>query len=274
MMSFMSDWFSVSPRYRRRLILVAALWFVGWLLILAPAQLAARLLQRALPQLELAAVEGSCWNGSARQAFWNLGNQRLALGRLDWQFNGWSLLWLHPSAHIATQWGEQMLDAQLRVGPTGVISLRDTRALFPVELAKLWLPVPARGVIGLNLQSAVIHNRLPQSIAGEIQWQRAQWQWGERWLPLGDYRLQLHTENNGELRGEISGEGDLASTGTLQFDPIKRAYEINAKLSASRGLPQEFRDSLVFLLNAKAVENSEQSAGAPLMLQLQRAGSW
>jgi hypothetical protein len=167
-----------------------------------------------------------------------------------------------------------MVDAQLRISPTGVINLRDTRALFPVELAKLWLPVPARGVIGLNLQSAVIEHRLPQSIAGEIQWQRAQWQWGDRWLPLGDYRLQLHTEKNGELRGEIVGEGDLASTGTLQFDPVKRAYQIDTKLSASRGLPQEFRDSLVFLLNAKPVENTEQGAGAPLMLQLQRNGSW
>ena len=273
-MGFIPDLFLFSQRYRRRLILAAILWFAGWLLALAPAQLAARLLQRALPQLELAAVEGSCWNGSARQAFINLGNQRLALGRLDWQLNSWSLLWLHPSAHIATQWGDQMLDAQLRVGPMGVITLRDTRALFPVELAKLWLPVPARGVIGLNLQSAVIQNRLPQNIVGEIQWQRAQWQWGDRWLSLGDYRLQLHSENTGELRGEISGEGDLASTGTLQFDPVKRAYQIDAKLSASRGLPQEFRDSLVFLLNAKPVENSEQGAGAPLLLQLQRNGAW
>lgn len=272
---------AITPQWRRRLCAAAALWLLACLLAFAPARVAARLFQLAVPQLELGALSGSFWQGSAGQAYVMIGKQRLALGRLDWQLQGWSLLWLHPSAHISAVWGEQLLDTTLRIGPTGRLTLRETRAVFPVTLARLWLPLPARGEIGLRLQTASLSRQGLQELTGEINWQRAQWQWGERWLALGDYQLQLHTEGASTLLGALDGKGDLAGSGKVTIDLAQRHYLVDAKLSASRGLPQEFRDSLVFLLGAKLQENTAPStassttgSGVPLPLVLQRSGNF
>lgn len=262
----------LSSRLRRVLIAAAILWFIGCLLALAPATAAARLLHWTMPQLELAAVEGSFWRGSAGQSFLAVGNQRVALGRLEWQLNGLSLLWLHPSAHISTEWGDQIVDAQVRVSPFGAVAVRDLRAVVPVDLVKLWAPVPARGALGLNFDAIDLDRRALPSLNGKIDWRRAQWQWGDRWLALGDYRFAVQTRD-GALAGEIGGGGDLAAQGKFTADLGKRSYAIDAQLSASRGLPQEFRDSLVFLLGAKPAA-TEAGAGSPVTMTLQRNGSW
>jgi hypothetical protein len=262
----------LSSRARRCLIVAALLWFVAALLALAPAAAAVRLLRWGAPQLELAAVDGSFWHGSAGQAFLNLGNQRVALGRLEWQLNGWSLLWLHPSAKISAEWGDQILDARLRVGPFGDVNVRELRAVMPVELVKIWAPVPARGALGVNIDAVDFNRQSLQSLRGKIDWRRAQWQWGDRWLMLGDYQFDMQT-HDGVLDGKIAGGSDLAATGAFTAHLEKRTYEINAQLSASRGLPQEFRDSLVFLLRAQP-QNPNAGAGEPVVLKLQRGGTW
>ncbi|MET0377490.1 MAG: type II secretion system protein N [Spongiibacteraceae bacterium] len=262
-----------SPRLRRGLIVAAALWFLSWLLVLAPAAATVRLLRWSVPQLELAAIDGSFWRGSAGQAFVTVGNQRIALGRLDWQLNGWSLLWLHPSAKISSEWGEQIVTTRLRVNPLGSVRLHELRAALPVELLKIWAPLPARGTLALNLDAVDFSRTTLQKIDGSIDWRRAQWQWGDRWLALADYQLNVATHNDGMVAGKISGAGDLAATGTLTANLETRAYDLNAQLSASRALPQEFRDSLVFLLRAQPV-NTDASAGGPVVMKLQRTGSW
>lgn len=268
---------SMPKRWRRGLIVAATVWLLACLLAFAPARVAARLFQLALPQLELGALSGSFWQGSAGQTYLTMGSQRLALGRLDWQLNAWSLLWLHPSAHVTAVWGEQLFDTNLRISPTGTLTLRETRAVFPVTLTRLWLPLPARGNIGLRVSAASFSRRGLQDLTGEISWQRAQWQWGERWLALGEYQLQLHTEGESKLLGAFDGKGDLSGGGKVVIDLAQRQYQIDAQLAASRGLPQEFRDSLVFLLGAKPQENKAPSAGtagAPLPLALQRSGNF
>lgn len=262
----------LSPRLRRALIGAAVLWFLACLLALAPASAAVRLLRWAVPQLELAAVDGSFWRGSAGQSFIAVGNQRVALGRLKWQLDGFSLLWLHPSAKISAEWGEQIVDARVRVSPLGAVVIRDLRAVVPVDLLKLWAPVPARGALGLNLESIAVDHRALQVLNGKIDWQRAQWQWGDRWLALGDYQFDVQTRD-GALDGTIAGGSDLAATGKFTADLAKRSYALDAQLSASRGLPQEFRDSLVFLLGAKPGA-SDAGAGSPATMTVQRSGTW
>lgn len=268
-----------AARVRRRWLVAALLWFLVCLVTLAPASAAVRLLTWRLPQLELAAVEGSFWQGRAGQAFWRIGNQRIALGRLDWNLSGWSLLWLHPSAHVSAEWGEQIVSTDLRVSPLGTVTLRDTRAALPVELVKIWAPIPARGTLTLALDRAEFDRDGLRELKGNGEWRRAQWQWGARWLALGDYQFSVNTDrqfsantdSNGAIAGSIKGAGDIGANGNFTFDARARRYGVQTKLTVSRGLPQEFRDSLIFLLGAKP--QPDATPGAPLVLQLERSGT-
>ena len=260
-----------SARVRRRWLVAGLLWFLVCVVTLAPASATVRLLAWRLPQLELAAVEGSFWQGRAGQAFWRIGNQRIALGRLDWDLSGWSLLWLHPRAHISAEWGEQIVSTDLRVSPFGSVTLRETRAALPVELVKIWAPIPARGTLTLALDRVEFDRDGLRELKGTGEWRRAQWQWGARWLALGDYQFSADSDSAGAMAGSIKGAGDVGANGTFTFDPRARRYGVQTKLTVSRGLPQEFRDSLVYLLGAKP--QPDAAPGTPLVLQLERSGT-
>jgi hypothetical protein len=146
-------------RYRRYVIGAAAVWFFSCLLWTAPASLMVAVLKALTPQLELQITEGSFWRGRAGAAFWRQGEQRFALGNIEWQLSPWSLLWLHPSAHITTNYGQQFIDARVRLSPLGTVQLRDARAALPVSALAHWLPMPAEGLLGLNLTRATIAHR-------------------------------------------------------------------------------------------------------------------
>jgi hypothetical protein len=265
--------FSFTRRQRRVVCGLALLWFVGWLAATAPAQLVPDVLKALNPALQCDGAEGSLWRGSAAWCSLRVNDQVLALGRLDWRLHPWSLLWLQPSAHVSTQWGDQLVDGDVRISPFGTLTLRDARVQLPVSLLHVWAPVPARGTLGARVESLQWRGHL-RELNGRLEWRDAQWQWGARWLRLGHYTVELRSESDQALTGQLSGEGDLAGAGKLAVNPDKRIWQVDVALSASRALPQEFRQSLIFLLGAKPVETNKAEAGAPEQLQLARQGSW
>jgi hypothetical protein len=251
---------------RRRLVIgMALLWFACCLLWSAPAALFAVIAQRAAP-LQLVAVSGSFWRGRAGQAYLLLGDQRVALGSVAWRVEPWSLLWLHPGAHISTAYGEQFIDARVRFSPLGNWQLRALRAAAPLQLAGHWLPLPARGVIALNIARADLAGGQLRALQGEVQWQRAGWQWRGRWLPLGNYRAQLQLQNAAQLQGALRADGAFAGSGEIAVDLHKKHYRWQMQLTPAAALPADFRDGAAALL---AVERAGQGRWL-----IRRSGGW
>lgn len=241
----------ISPRRWRRLALAAAvIWFVGCLLYSAPASLFAALLQRAAP-VQLSGVEGSFWHGRAAAADILWQGQRFALGRLEWRLNPWSLLWLHPGAQVSTHYGEQFLDTRLRLTPTGSVQLRDTRAALPLTALGRWLPLPAGGLLAADFAAVDIRGRELRLARGSVFWQRAQWQWNNNWLVLGDYRCQLDLQDAQAAHCTLQGDGALAMQGEVALDLQQKTYSLDAQLTAQASLPQDFRDGLGLILAAE-----------------------
>ncbi len=255
-------------RYRRYAIGLAAAWFFACLMWGAPASLMSALLKPIAPQLELRALEGGFWNGRAGTAFWLQDKQRIALGSVEWQLSPWSLLWLHPAAHIATSYGQQFVDARVRLSPLGTLQLRDVSAALPVAALTHWLPVPADGLLGLKLTRAEIAARgLPlRAVQGELQWQQAAWQWNSRWLTLGDYRCQLDMKDGAQLHAVLQGQGALGANGDALLNLNDKNYTLQLALTPAATLPQEFRDGIGMLLGG---ERDAQGRW-----QVKRNGKW
>lgn len=251
---------------RRRIWLAAILWFSFCLASTAPAQLLAVLLKPLLPQLQLQNVDGNFWRGSASQAFWLQGDKVIALGKTDWQINPWSLLWLHPSAHIATHYGEQFVDTQVRLSPLGRIALRSTTAAVPAQFISYWLPLPAKGLVALKLTAADISRQRVLAASGDIYWQQAQWQWGTQWVSLGDYRCALQIESAGDMHCALQGQGALGGNGDIHIDVAKKVWATDLKLKLAPTLPDEFRQMLTALL---ATQPDAQG-----QMQIKKDGHW
>lgn len=249
---------------RRSWVLAAVLWLVLCLLWTAPASLFAALMQKALPALRLEAVTGSFWQGRAGQAYWIWQGRLFSLGALQWRVKPWSLLWLRPGVHLSATYGEQFLDTEASIGVGGV-QLRDTRAALPISALSFWLPVPADGLLALRLNRARFDAGQPSELTGELDLQRMRWQWNERWLTLGDYRVQLKVDDNG-LTGDVSGGTTLAASGQVKADLETRKYRLSGTLKTSSDLPSELRDGIRLMLAAKPLGDG--------VWQLERSGNW
>jgi len=242
-----------TARRRRLAIAAASIWFFGCLLWTAPASLLVALLKPIAPQLELQIPEGGFWRGRAGAAFWHNNDQRFALGAVEWQLSPWSLLWLHPGAHITANYGQQFIDANVRLSPLGAVQLRDVRAALPVAALAHWLPMPADGLLGLKLARVEIARRDPQvrELQGEASWQQAAWQWSSRWVALGDYSCQLEMKESARIHVVLQGQGALAASGEATVNLKDKDYALQLLLSPAASLPQEFRDGLGLFLGGQ-----------------------
>ena len=241
--------FFFDRRWRKRALIAALIWFFSCLLYTAPAALFAQLLRVALPPLQLQNVSGSFWNGSAAQAFWfqNAGqqnNQAIALGSFEWHLRPWSLLWLHPSVHIAANYGEQFVDARVRISPLGNITLTQTSAALPAALLSSWAPVAARGQLALKLERAELSRAQVRAVQGTLYWQQAQWQWSSRWLALGDYRCELTMPASQQIHCAVQGQGALALDGAVDVNANERSWAVQLQLKAEPSSARGFSSGI------------------------------
>ena len=244
----MSVFATGDPRQRRLAVIAASLWFLICLLYSAPASLFAALAESG-GALQLRNLDGSFWRGRAGEAYVVLPDQqRIALGTLEWKLNPWSLLWLHPSAHLSTRYGEQFVETDVRVGPTGAVLLRNVRGSAPLAAFSRWLLLPAQGVLNIDLAELELSRRELRRVQGQLSWQQARWQWNTSWLTLGDYQCGLRMEKPAQLQCALQGDGALGLKGEVLFDLKEKNYAVQAQLRAADTLPQDFRTGLSLLL--------------------------
>ncbi|HSB96637.1 MAG TPA: type II secretion system protein N [Spongiibacteraceae bacterium] len=257
-----------TARRRRISVAAAAVWFFASLLWTAPASLMVAVLKPIAPQLELQIPEGGFWRGRAGAAFWQNNDQRIALGTVEWRLSPWSLLWLHPGAHITANYGQQFIDANVRLSPLGSVQLRDVRAALPVAALAHWLPMPADGLLGLKLARVEIARREPlvRELEGEASWQQAAWQWSSRWVALGDYSCQLDMKESARIHAVLQGQGALAANGEATVNFKDKDYSLQLLLSPTESLPQEFREGLGLFLGGQRDAQGHW--------QIKRSGKW
>lgn len=259
---------SLLPRHlQRALKVVLPLWFLLALAWLAPAQLLPALLQGALPQLQLGSVAGSFWHGRAASAQWQNGQQVFALGAVEWRISPWSLLLLYPRAQVNSEFGDQFIAAKATLSPLGAVALRDVRVAVPAASLRAALPIPVEGLVTLQLpELSLRRDGVLEKIVGELQWQRATWQWEHRWLPLGDYRCKLQSVAAGQLKCQLHGGSAAQISGVVDVDLAQRRYHIDGELLLNNELPASLRDGAGFLLGG-------ESSGEGRW-KIDREGSW
>lgn len=257
---------NLHTQFSRRVIVVAALWFFVVLLWTAPAQLFIALLKPIAPQLQMQNVSGGFWHGTAAQAMWQQDTRAIALGSVEWKINPLSLLWLHPSVHVSTNYGDQFFDALIRVSPLGNIALRDVSGAGPISLLTYWLPMPANGTLAVKLDRVDIARQQLRAVQGTIFWQRAQWQWNSHWMALGDYSCVVQMPNVQQFSCALQGQGALRGNGDIAINFGERSYVLQAKLIADRSLPEEFRQMLSALLAVRPDANNQ--------MPVKRSGHW
>ena len=166
-----------------------------------PATLVTAQLAKALPQLQLAAVTGSVWQGKAGDAVVMIQNKPLPLGVLKWRFKPMSLLALKACADVESD----VFSGNACRTLTGLTQLHRFQADLPAAFASDFVPqAEVAGAASLSLVKAAFNDKLEISkLEGNLSWRGARVKVQGTWFTLGDLAADLKEAENGALAAHI-----------------------------------------------------------------------
>lgn len=225
--------------------IVAWLLFMVWRL---PATVAYDMSAESLgPQLRLAGISGTLWQGEAQQ----LQYQEKLVAATRWKLSPWGLLLGRVDGLITLTHDEGYLQAQASAPlGGGELALSEIKGKLPLALIQQHLtmiPLPLQGEMSLKLDTLVVSGEgQVQQADGRIVWHQAGVQVMDK-LAFGDLQMSLHSVEGGGIEGTISDSG-----GPLQLNAnftlsAEGAYTLEGQAKPNESAPKELRNSLGML---------------------------
>ncbi len=189
--------------------------YVIFLLATFPATYALALLQKRLPDVQLANVSGNIWSGAA---------QEFALHGQSWGALQWHFDWRAPFVgrlgyRLQLQGSDMTLQGRV-AGSLDKLLLEDVRGHLPISRLDPWLPLPAGSVTGrldLHLNQVLLVKLQPERAAGIVNFTGVSLSWPQA-LTLGNYQLKLQTQAQNGIHGSfVDTGGPLALQGTVDL---------------------------------------------------------
>lgn len=204
-----------------------------------PAHFATRFMPSNLP-VKLSGVEGTIWRGSVNE--FRVNNR--SLGKLSWRLKALPLFLGKASAAFEIHREGLNVEGEGTASYTHVVKLRDTKidaevVLLPIPTEKL-LAEPSGFVNGFITQVTVKDEWIDEMTAN-FDWNPASLL-SPIPMDLGDISLNL-TGENGNLEGEVSSKGALATEGGFQISPEGR-LTADILLTPTDNTPAELLDIL------------------------------
>lgn len=217
------------------------------MLMQAPARLAAFLLPQGL---QLEALSGTLWQGSAARGTLWVNAQALSLGRVTWRVSPWSVLVLRPSVEVTSEWGGQRLRSAVSFNGPGRLNIEPLQAQFEIAFIRKMLPLYVGGRINLDFSHLTLEGGRVQSGDGRVQWRDAVWTANSGDVPLGHYSVAL-SGHAGELSGRVETvSGPLQVSGDLKL--MANRYSIDLALSGPATANRALGDALRLLAQPSA----------------------
>ena len=212
------------------------------LITLLVVQMPARPLQWLFPRdrLVLSGLTGTLWSGNATRAWLVVDDQPLMLGRVDWQFRPWRLLWSEPLS-VTTSWGDQVFQTDLGVRLTGRLVMSDARINFDTEVLRRFLPIYLGGSAGGRFEHVVWGPQGIEDAQGVISLRDTVWTARSGLIPLGSYRVDLRdapttdeqTAKTASPETEVVKGIVSTEDGSLQLDGIVSLSQVGYDVSLS-----------------------------------------
>ena len=196
----------------------------------------------APPQLSLSGISGTVWRGAAAQG----SAAGLFLGDLSWRFRPLSLLRLSLGYEIAARLPGGFIEGNVAVRPGGAVRFTNLAAAVP--LASMRTAFPLEGIdanLTLRFDRLVLDDGFPTAMDGRVDVSGLVLR-ALSPRPLGDYRAELQTNDDG-ISGtveDLSGVLDLRGNVTLAGN---RAYSLIGQVAANANAPAAVTEQLRFL---------------------------
>ncbi|MFV0278615.1 MAG: type II secretion system protein N [Parahaliea sp.] len=225
---------------------------LGLLLLCLMLQAPARLLPALLPgqPFYLAGVSGTVWHGQASRAVLQTSAGPVALGRVEWWLNPWSLPMFSPVVTVNSQWGSQHLSARVQLHGDKDIGLEDVSATISAALLRQVAPLAVDGQFSLQVRYLRVRDGLPVAAEGRLVLEHGVWNAPRGRLPLGSYVLEVGPAPAGTALNEdaaLSGQvttlaGPVAAEGRVSL--AGRDYRLDIRIGGDRPLDPMLQQGL------------------------------
>ena len=234
----------------RGLFLVGIATFVAALVVTFPARIAFH--WASPPFVSMSGIEGSVWNGTAREFQTN----GVYLRDLQWRARPLHLLTGKVLYQVSASPASGFFDSEIALRFGGGVTLRNLTASVPLEMF-----ARASGVRGLGGNASLRFERLelvdggPAAMDGTIEASGVVVPPLSR-TSLGGYRAEFSTANNGIVASVEDTDGVYDLAGSLQISN-DRSYRFLGKIMAKPGTPAELKRQLDNLLPADEAGRKE-----------------
>lgn len=221
--------------------------FAAGLVWLAPAN---KLLGLALPEgpevPQFRGVEGRLLAGRAAQ----VQAGKVQVEDVSWWLSPWALPLGRVDAELALQLAPEVpARGHVQLRPDGKLRLDDWRARLSIEALKPVLNIPflpVAGVAALHLdQARVSAEGQAEALDGTLTLRGLRWTLLKPEAPLGDYRIDIATQEDGRIVGTVQEQpgAALQARGDLTLFPDGR-YALNVRITPTEQTPPPIRNSL------------------------------
>jgi general secretion pathway protein N len=227
----------------RQLAMAGVAVFIVGLVALFPARVAYRLLGPA--ELHLAAIEGTIWQGTARE-----GEAAGVYFRdLEWMLRPLGLLGGRLALDLSVSPAGGFLETRARIGAGGSIELDDLEGAVSIAALQTVVPTPGiEGNVRLSIDRLAFENGFPVAADGIVDVVSLVVR-GLSPSPIGDFRAQLTTGDDA-ITGSLEDTGgalDLAGSVRLGAD---RRYVLDGLVAPTPQASSALVNQLQFLGSA------------------------
>lgn len=226
---------------RRWLVVAGLLAFLAGVLMIFPARVAYRWV--VPPEVAMAGIEGTIWNGRADHA----SVAGVYLRNLEWHARPLSLLALRPSYDARGELVSGFIEGRVSVGLGERVRLQNTVASISLSSLATALNMRALdGTANLRIDELDIRGGLPVAATGTVEVSNLLAPTIYSRAPIGGYRAEFFTQENGIAASVEDTDGviDVAGSLTVNSD---RSYVFLAAIAPKAGADEGIRNQMRFL---------------------------
>lgn len=224
----------------RGLVLLAVLTIAVALVITFPARVAYR--WGSSPLVKMSGIQGSVWNGSAREFSTN----GVFLRDLTWRMQPLQLLTGKAHYEISGSPVSGFFESDVAVGAGGSLTLRDLTASVPLQMF-----AAAANIAGLRGNASLQFERL-ELVSGRATAMDGTVDVADLVVPmlsatnLGGFRAEFFTQNNGIVASIEDTDGVIDLAGSLQLNADK-SYAFLGQVVAKPNTPDSLKNQMRYL---------------------------
>ena len=225
---------------RSRVLTAGLITLAAGLILFFPARVA---YQWFVPEsISLAGIDGSVWNGQAREAY----SSGVYMREVTWKLRPASILTGQFSFAVAARARSGFVDANVGLGITGNITFTDVQASWSLQTLEQALRMPGlRGEVNARFERLKIIDGLPVVAKGTLEVADLVAPTVYR-SSIGGYRAEFFTQESGVMASIEDTDGVVDLAGSLQISG-DRSYQFVAQLAAKSNTPATLREQMRFL---------------------------